>query len=129
MERTPEPRGWAQASRLLAAGYSMDTLDAVAGWVCRCRVRDRAAGPHQTRVDMVPADVILGGPSTAPIPRNLSALYATIVGLSYRASLKTADAIMVYAERLFEAAKGDMAVLLVIDSLRKSTDVCAALGS
>ena len=40
--------------------------------------------------------------------------FSTIVGLSYRASLKTADAIMVYAERLFEAAKGDMAVLLVI---------------
>jgi hypothetical protein len=77
---------------------------------------------------MVPADVILGGPSTAPIPRNLSALYATIVGLSYRASLKTADAIMVYAERLFEAAKGDMAVLLVIDSLRKSTDVVRSPG-
>ena len=51
-----------------------------------------------------------------------------IVGLSYRASLKTADAIMVYAERLFEAAKGDMAVLLVIDSLRKSTDVVRSPG-
>ncbi len=53
---------------------------------------------------------------------------ATTVGLSYRASLKTADAIMLYAERLFEAAKGDMAVLLVIDSLRKSTDVVRSAG-
>jgi len=35
---------------------------------------------------------------------------------------------MLYAERLFEAAKGDMAVLLVIDSLRKSTDVVRSAG-
>ena len=128
VERTPEPRGWAQASRLLAAGYTMDTLTPLLAGCVGPACASELLAHIKHRVDMVPADVILAGPATAPIPRNLSALYATTVGLSYRASLKTADAIMLYAERLFEAAKGDMAVLLVIDSLRKSTDVVRSAG-
>jgi hypothetical protein len=119
VERTPEPRGWEQASRLMAKGYQRENLIALLGGCVGAGVANELIAHIEHRAEMTPAEVILKEPLKAPIPRNLSALFATVVGLSYRAEPKHGDAIMMYAERLLNGGKGDMAVLLLQDSFKR----------
>ena len=73
---------------------------------------------------LVNLDAILLNPDKAEIPSKPSELYATAIGLAGRANDTNFARIATYANRLFsEADKGEFAVLLVRDSIRKDEKI------
>ena len=68
-------------------------------------------------------DAILLNPDTAPIPKNPSELYATVVGLASKVNVKNFPRIATYAERLAKADRGEFAVLMVRDCTRRDPKI------
>jgi hypothetical protein len=73
---------------------------------------------------LVNLDAILLNPTGAQIPTKPSELYATAVGLAARANETNFSRIATFATRLaVEADKGEFAVLLVRDAIRRDEKI------
>jgi hypothetical protein len=68
-------------------------------------------------------DAILLSPDTAIVPTSPSALYAVSGALASKATPQTFGSIVTYATRLLQSARGEFAVLMLRDSVRRCPDV------
>ena len=124
LTKSPVPRTWANLARIERMGLS----PAVESEAMSGAVGDGAALEYlafrQMAKSLVNLDAILLNPDKCAIPSKPSELYATVTGLAGRANDTNFARIATYANRLFtEADKGEFAVLLVRDSIRKDEKI------
>lgn len=119
LTNSPSPRTWHHAAKL----FSLDLPKEILPEVLSGAVGQDAATQFLAFIDMyrqLPSvDAILIDPDSAPIPANVSALYAVSTALASRASEQNAGRVFRYAERLNEAEKGDFGAMVVRDSIRR----------
>jgi hypothetical protein len=113
-------RAWAKLSKLYNVGIDASIEMAT----CAGRVGEALAAEFigfKKIWDKMPSiDGILANPETADIPDDISAVYAVTTALGARTSLKTIDAIIIYASRLPE----EFGVKLVyLDCLSKCPEI------
>jgi len=116
----PLPRTWEHASRVLQLGLSPAAeAAALAG-----AVGDKAAtaflGFRRMYRELPSLEGIIMDPDNAAIPDNLSALYAVSTGLAYMANENNFDQVAKYVQRMYNAGRGDFAVLCIRDATRKT---------
>lgn len=123
MENCPLPRNWTKVTKWLAGGLS----DAMIHVALAGRVGAGAAGERMAFRKLVATlptlDKILSDPTSVAIPDNAGQLYALMTGLASRANTKTAVAVAKFAQRVVDARKGEFAVLLIRDVLRREPKV------
>lgn len=108
LTNSPTPRGWARLDRAVKAGLPRALqLPAYAGCV-----GEGAATEYVTfeRVyeSIIPPDVIFASPDSAPIPRELSSLYATALALAHAVTPDTMGPLGRYLERLLKQHGSEM---------------------
>lgn len=123
MGNSPCPRTWSSAAKIARLKLTADVeLSAYAG-----AVGDGAASEFISflRVfrDLPNPDDVLLHPDSAPIPKELSALYALSVAIAARATTQNFGAVARYAVRLKEHQHGEFGVLMVWDACRKERAV------
>lgn len=110
----PTPRMWQRADQ-----YISIQDPATRSHMIRGAVGDGAGIQFESFIQMAhqlpDPDLILLNPDEAKVPKDVSAVYATVGALSVRASESNFDRIMRYADKL----KMDFQVLLVKDSSRR----------
>jgi len=124
LTNSPVPRTWAHLAKLEVLGLSPAVeSEAFAGAVGQGAALEYLAF-RQMANSLVNLDAILLNPDTAKIPTKASELYATAIGLAGRANVQTFPRIATYAARLAtEANKGEFAVLLIRDAIRKDEKI------
>lgn len=119
MANSPCPRTWANAAKLLKIGLTKEVeLATFSGAVGEGAAGEFVAFLRVFR-DMPNPDVVLMDPDKAPIPKDLSALYALTVALAARATPENFGAVSRYATRLMENQQGEFGALLVLDSCKR----------
>lgn len=124
LTNSPVPRTWAHLAKL----ESLHLPSAIESAAMAGSVGEGASLEYlafrQMANSLVNLDAILLAPDTAAIPTKPSELYATAVGLAGRANSTNFARIATYVTRLYtEAGKGEFAVLLVRDSIRKDEKI------
>lgn len=121
---SPSPRTWASVGKILKLGLtSRVELAAIQGAVGEGPAAE-FVGFLRVYREMPSLDAIQADPDNAAIPSSPATLYAVAAGLAHRANETNFSRIARYAERLQENAKGEFAVLLVRDSVRRNPRVC-----
>jgi hypothetical protein len=126
MKNSPCPRTWHHVGKLLQAGVPVDSGElamAVFGGAIGEGAAREFVGFLQTYRDLPNIDAILLDPDVAKIPESLSAMHAVCGALASRVTTQNFSRIVRYADRLFQAERGDFAVLLVQDCVRRLPDV------
>lgn len=120
LTNSPVPRTWAHLAKIEALNLPAAIESAVmAGSVGEGASLEYLAFRSMVK-SLVNLDAILLNPDKATIPSKPSELYATAVGLAARANDTNFARIATYATRLYtEADKGEFAVLLVRDAIRR----------
>jgi MoxR-like ATPase len=123
LTNSPSPRTWSHVSRIL----DLDLPSHVQSEAINGAVGDGAGTGFNAFLRMfreLPnVDAILLSPDTAIVPDSPSALYALSGALAARASAATFGAIVTYATRLLNAARGEFGVLMMRDAVRRCPDV------
>lgn len=121
IENGPTPRNWEDVSK----NRSLNLPKHLQLAVYSGNVGQGAAIEYIAWLDtlnnMISLDSVLASPDTAPIPTQMSQLYATAVGLAFRASQKTFPAIATYLNRLLSENHGPFAALCIADSLKRDS--------
>lgn len=133
---SPCPRTWAHASQVLSLKLSADVEQAVlAGAVGEGAAAELAAYAAVYR-DLPDLDEVIAKPEKAPIysDKQANIQWALCVGLATRTTVGNFPQVVKYAERLVKKEKGEFAVVLVRDALRKEkkiahTDAFVELGN
>jgi hypothetical protein len=120
LTNSPVPRTWAHLAKVEALNLPAAIEAAVmAGSVGEGASLEYLAFRSMVK-SLVNLDAILLNPDKAQIPSKPSELYATAVGLAARANDTNFARIATYATRLYvEAGKGEFAVLLIRDAIRR----------
>jgi hypothetical protein len=120
LTNSPSPRTWSHLSKLEALNLPPAIESAVmAGSVGEGASLEYLAFRSMVK-SLVNLDAILMNPDKAAIPTKPNELYAVSVGLAARANDTNFARIATYATRLYtEADKGEFAVLLVRDAIRR----------
>jgi hypothetical protein len=120
LTNSPSPRTWSHLSKLEALNLPPAIESAVmAGSVGEGASLEYLAFRSMVK-SLVNLDAILMNPDKAAIPSKPNELYAVSVGLAARANDTNFARIATYATRLYtEADKGEFAVLLVRDAIRR----------
>jgi hypothetical protein len=124
LTNSPVPRTWAHLAKLESLGLSAPVeSSAMAGAVGEGASLEYLAFRSMAK-SLVNLDAILLNPTGAQIPTKPSELYATAVGLAARANETNFSRIATFATRLaVEADKGEFAVLLVRDAIRRDEKI------
>ena len=69
-------------------------------------------------------DAILLDPDTAMIPDSAAALYAISTGLATKVTTSNFARVARYADRLYRTGKGEFAVLMIRDAIRRDKNLC-----
>lgn len=119
----PCPRTWAHAGKLLALKLTIGLeLEAIKGAVGDGAAAEFVAFLRIYR-ELPSLDGILLDPDGAKIPEQPASLYAVSVGLAAKATEANFSRIAVYADRLVRAKRGEFAVLMLRDSVRRNPRV------
>jgi hypothetical protein len=124
LTNSPVPRTWAHLARL----ESLNLPAAIEAQAMAGAVGEGASLEYLSFRSMVKQlvnlDAILLNPDKAAIPSKPNELYATAVGLAARANDTNFARIATYAGRMYtEAGKGEFAVLLVRDAVRRDEKI------
>lgn len=126
---SPSPRTWSHVNRILKrtkkAGLSHNDdvfFALVAGAVGEAAATE-FRGFLKIANEAPSIDEILKNPKTAPIPTELSALYAVASGLAHRADDKNFGAVSTYVQRMHAADHGEMCAYLLRDAIRKTRSI------
>jgi hypothetical protein len=124
LTNSPVPRTWSHLAKLEALSLSpLVESSAMAGAVGEGASLEYLAFRSMAK-SLVNLDAIILNPSGATIPTKPSELYATCVGLAARANETNFSRIATYATRLaVEADRGEFAVLLVRDAIRRDEKI------
>lgn len=123
MTNSPSPRTWENAFKLASLPLAEELLlPMVAGAVGEAAGAEFVSFLKLSR-DMPNLDGILMAPEQAPIPSQVSVLYAVSSGLAYRVTPQNCGQVFRYAERLHEAGHGEFGVLILRDSIQKDPNV------
>jgi len=136
LTNSPCPRTWSHASTLLKLGLGAETEQSVlAGAVGEGAASELAAYVKMYR-ELPDLDEVLRKPEKAPIFKDADAhiQWALCVGLATRTTEANFPQVVTYAERLVEKKKGEFAVVLIRDAMRKekkiaTTKAFQALGN
>lgn len=121
----PLPRTWANVAKLMSLDLDPALeLVAIAGAVGEGAAAELVAFMRLIK-NLPDIDEIIANPDDAEFPASPATMYAVVTALGSRSSVKTFPGIARYAERLVEAGKGEFAVLLARDSIRR----CPAVTS
>lgn len=125
---SPSPRTWARLSQLAALNLSPELrFPAYAGCV-----GEGAAAEYRSFEQLVSElpdlDGILINPDDAPIPKNPGALYAVAAGLAAKTLPGNVDRSFRYAQRLWDAGRGDFAAMLVRDAYRRHQGIAGTVA-
>ncbi len=131
MTQSPSPRTWFNANKVLSMGLPREfELEAIGGAVGKGAATEFIAflANYRTIPDL---DAIIKDPMKGVIPKEPSQMFAVAVALAYKADEKNFGSICKYAERLAKASKGEFAVLMLRDSLRRKRELAKtpAFGS
>lgn len=131
LANSPVPRGWAHVSQLMGLTGPRDVLSqAIAG-----AVGAGAAGEflayQKVWTQLPDIDALLLHPAEPSVlkkhgvklPTEPAVLYAVVTALAMRASVVTAEAIILIAERLMNKGRGEFAALLLRDSVRRDKEI------
>lgn len=123
LTNSPCPRTWAHLAKLHDLGLPKNLrLQAYAGAVGQAAASEFIS--YLSIYENAPSiDAIFADPKGAPIPEEVSALYAVAAGLAHAASKKNIGSISIYAQRLFAAKKGEFATLTIRDSARRDKTI------
>ncbi len=124
LTNSPVPRTWENLARMEALNLP-GPIEAAsfAGAVGQGPALEYTAF-RQMVSQLVNLDAIMASPDTAKIPSKPSELYAVSVGLAHRANEQNFGRIATYATRMAtEANRGEFAVLIVRDALRRDERV------
>lgn len=124
LTNSPVPRTWAHLARL----ESLNLPAAIESAAMAGAVGEGASLEYlsfrQMYKSLVNIDAILLNPDKAAIPSKPSELYATAVGIASRANDTNFARIATYATRMYtEAGKGEFAVLMVRDAIRRDDKI------
>ncbi len=123
LTNSPSPRTWSHVSYVLdldlPAHVQSETINGAIG---------EGAGTGFNAFlrmyrELPNVDAILLSPDTAIVPESPSALYAIAGALAARATAATFAAIVTYATRLLQAARGEFGILMIRDAVRRCPDV------
>lgn len=120
MTNSPSPRTWAQCGKLVALGLPASLEYAAYAGAVGEGAAAEFLGFLRTFRDLPSIDGILLDPHAAPIPGNLSALYAVSTALASRATPQNIGRVLAYAGRLMAEDKGEFAALMVRDAYRRA---------
>lgn len=121
LTNSPVPRTWAHLAKIEALTLSTEVEAAAFAGAVGERAATEYIGFRRLARNIGSIDAILLDPHNAPIPTQPDQMYATVVGLAARANDKTFPKIGIYAERLVKAGRGEFAVLMIRDSLRRDS--------
>jgi hypothetical protein len=117
---SPCPRTWAAAGKIIALKLSPAIeLAALQGAVGDGPAAEFVAFLQIYR-ELPSLDAILLDPDSAPLPSQPAALYAVATGLAARATEANFARVAKYAMRLNDAGRGEFAVLLLRDAVRRN---------
>ena len=125
LTNSPCPRTWSHASTLLRLGLGAETEQSVlAGAVGEGAASELASYVKMYR-ELPDLDEVLRKPEKAPIFKDADAhiQWALCVGLATRTTETNFPQIVTYAERLVEKKKGEFAVVLIRDAMRKEKKI------
>lgn len=136
LTNSPCPRTWSHASTILRLGLSAETEQAVLGGAIGEGAAAEVAVHMKMYRDLPDLDEAIRQPDKIKVwpDKDAHIQWAVCVGLAARTTEKNFPAIVTYAERLTEKKKGEFAVVLVRDALRKekkvaNTEAFKALGN
>lgn len=116
----PCPRTWTFASKILGMQIENNSLETE---LLGGAIGDSAAGEFKgflrTFRDLPDLDELLKNVEDAPLPDDPATLYAIVTSLAMKATTNNFAAIARYAERLADDGKGENAVLMMRDSVRR----------
>jgi hypothetical protein len=124
LTNSPVPRAWSLLAQHEALGHDPEVETAAfAGAVGEAAANEYIVFRRLFK-SMGNLDAIIADPDHAPIPTGLDQLYAVSIGLAGKANDVNFGRIATYAHRLAtEANKGEFAVLLVRDAVRKDASI------
>lgn len=119
LTNSPSPRTWASLSKLSQQGLP----DSVAHAAYCGAVGEGAASEFMAFLriqrSLPELDAIIRAPDSAPIPTEVSALFAVCTGLAHRSNENNIAGISRYVERLAAEGHGEFAVLTARDALKR----------
>lgn len=120
LTNSPMPRTWASLAKLDALNLpqAVETA-AFQGAVGEGAALEFTAFRAMYR-NLTSVDAILLDPSNVTLPTKPNELYATVTALASKANEVNFPKVAIYASRLEQAAKGEFAVLLLQDCLRRN---------
>lgn len=119
LTNSPIPRTWAAVANLEAIALPPDVESvAMSGAVGEAAATEYLAF-RKLANGLQNVDAIILNPKGAEIPSKLDVLYATMVALAAKSNDKTFPAIVTYAERLVDADRGEFAVLMIRECIRR----------
>jgi hypothetical protein len=117
------PRTWSNLARLEA----LKLPDAVEFAAFAGAVGEGAAGEYKAFRSMyqslISVDAILADPSGCTLPTRPNELYAIATALASKVTIENLSRIVTIANRLNDAARGEFAVLLLRDCIRRNPKV------
>lgn len=120
---SPSPRTWANLGRLMNCGLDADMESEVATGAVGEEAATELLSFLKVWRDLPDPDAVLLDPLGAPVPDQVSSLYALASALAHRANTANFGRILKYATRLQEADKGEFAGYLLRDSARRNPEV------
>lgn len=128
MTNSPSPRTWHSVSRTHALGLSRGLqLPTFCGAVGPGRGAEFTAF-LRVFADMVSPDVVLTNPTTAPIPAEVSTLWALTTALAQRVQATSMQRYATYLERLIKSGKADFAALSMKSAIARDAKLANTAG-
>jgi len=123
MTNSASPRTWAQLAKLYRFGIDPDIELEVATGAIGAEVAQQYVQFLRIYREAISPDSVLLDPRNAPIPDNLSALYGLGTALAHLATPQNFSRLCVYAERLKDEQKAEIASYMLKDALRLCPDI------
>lgn len=120
LTNSPVPRTWAHASRWLTCPLQESVQrQAIAGAVGEGAAAEFFAycQIYQELPDL--DDIIANPKGWGMLPKQPATLYAVVTGLAMKATVKTLEPILAYADRMADKGYGEFAALLLRDMIRR----------
>lgn len=122
---SPSPRTWSSVGKILRLGLSARVeLAAIQGAIGEGAAAE-FVGFLKIYREMPSLDAILMDPDAADVPTTASALYAVSVGLAQRSTEANFARVARYADKLSQSGKGEFAVLMIRDAVRRNKKLCS----